>query len=110
MHTTRHFRTHTFTFTNTHTTPHTTMSIQTHAPKHPHPHPHAPALPHAGGTIAFPACSPADEEHAAEYWDGRGEKPKHRTVRRKKSSFDLRHVFKTGGVIPNAPQSSVSVL
>lgn len=34
--------------------------------------------------------------------------PDQRTVRRKKSSFDLRDVFKNGGVVPTT--SSVSVL
>ena len=90
------------------------MSIPTHtthtstAAKHV---PQPPAAP-GGCSIAFPSSGHAEDEHepAAEYWDGRSAKPAHRTVRRKKSSFDLRHVFKTGGIIPNAPATSVSVL
>lgn len=34
-----------------------------------------------------------------EYWDGRSEILPQRTVRRKKSSFDLRDVFKKGAVV-----------
>jgi hypothetical protein len=66
-----------------------------------------------GDAIAFPTSSHDAPESPAEYWDGRTATrgAVQRTVRRKKSSFDLRHVFKTGGIVPNAPNAtSVSVL
>lgn len=84
------------------------MSITTHAPE---PH-HTPAAAAAsGGALAFPSSAHPEDvhehEHAPEYWDGRSaRRPVHRTVRRKKSSFDLRHVFKTGGSVPNAPHAT----
>ena len=42
--------------------------------------------------------------------DDHGSAPTQRTVRRKKSSFDLRHVFKNGGVVPAPAAHAVSML
>jgi len=86
------------------------MSIHAHPMPHHHAH-DAPAPGTEKGLVAFPTDSQDEPAHGGpEYWDGRSAPPQHRTVRRKKSSFDLRHVFKSGGVAPNTPASTVSVL
>lgn len=83
------------------------MSIPAHSKPHHRRARDVLALSIEKSFVAFPTDSQADPAHAGpEYWDGRSAPPQHRTVRRKKSSFDLRHVFKTGGTIPNAPASS----
>ena len=75
-------------------------------PTHVAPCP-APA-PTETGLVAFPSDGAEPAAPGPEYWDGRAPRPL-RTVRRKKSSFDLRHVFKNGGVV--APAShAVSML
>ena len=58
--------------------------------------------------VAFPSEGHGDDTHASgtDYWDGRSPQPTHRTVRRKKSSFDLRYVFKNGA----APASNSVVV
>ncbi|GJE90950.1 hypothetical protein PsYK624_070970 [Phanerochaete sordida] len=80
-------------------------------PHHPAHEPAAPAsIPTENAFVAFP--SGGDEPAAPpapEYWNGRAPRPL-RTVRRKKSSFDLRHVFKTGGAVPHAPAGAVAML
>lgn len=61
----------------------------------------------ARNSTLFPTTADADtslelDEHA-QYWDGRTGAP-NRTVRRKKSSFDLRDVYKNDGASA-APRS-----
>ena len=87
------------------------MSIKSHA--------HAPTSSRARSTITrapdvrkiqnttpFPSHGDA-ETYAA--WEAQADAQRTpRTVRRKKSSFDLRDVFKNGGVIPS--QTAVSML
>lgn len=50
--------------------------------------------------VAFPAHGAGGEERkeTMQYWNGRSEQPTQRTVRRKKSSLDLRDIFKRGAV------------
>lgn len=89
------------------------MSIQSHALPHSHAQKASthPAPPAEKGGIAFPTAAHDDAAGSApEYWDGRAPPPQHRTVRRKKSSFDLRHVFKNGGVVPAPAAHAVSML
>ena len=66
------------------------MSIHAHS-KHHHPARDVPAPTTEKGFVAFPTGGQDEPAPpSSEYWDGRSTQPQHRTVRRKKSSFDLR--------------------
>lgn len=67
-----------------------------------------PPPPVEENSQVFPTFGPEDEPGLGNLeWDGRSGAGagKQRTVRRKKSSFDLRDVFKKGAAIPRSAMS-----
>ena len=77
-------------------------AIASHTPA-PAPRDRHPAPADDKSTTPFPSQGQDDAEEA---WAANPDPQ--RTVRRKKSSFDLRDVFKNGGIIPTS--SAVSAL